>query len=41
MSKRAGVLSAGLTIMALAGAAVGSLGTSPAQAGGYFKTVSF
>jgi hypothetical protein len=39
MSKRAGALSAGLTILALAGAAVVSLGTSPAQAVVYCKTV--
>ncbi|MEW6150726.1 MAG: hypothetical protein ACOY3N_11840 [Bradyrhizobium sp.] len=39
MSKRAGALSAGLTIMALAGAAMVSLGTSPAQAVVYCKTV--
>lgn len=39
MSKRAGALSAGLTIMALAGAAMLSLGTSPAQAVVYCKTV--
>src|SRR3954466_14990312 len=31
MSKRAGALSAGLTILALAGSAMVSLGTSPAQ----------
>ena len=39
MSKRAGALSAGLTILALAGAAMVSLGTSPAQAVVYCKTV--
>ncbi|WP_262048810.1 hypothetical protein [Bradyrhizobium sp. Bra78] len=39
MSKRAGALSAGLTIMALAGAAMVSMGTSPAQAVVYCKTV--
>ncbi|MBR0954001.1 hypothetical protein [Bradyrhizobium canariense] len=39
MSKRAGALSAGLTILALAGAAIVSLGTSPAQAVVYCKTV--
>ena len=39
MSKRAGALSAGLTIMVLAGAAMLSLGTSPAQAVVYCKTV--
>ena len=39
MSKRAGTLSAGLTAMALAGAAMLSLGTSPAQAVVYCKTV--
>ena len=39
MSKKAGALSAGLTIMALAGAAMVSLGTSPAQAVVYCKTV--
>ncbi|PPQ16692.1 hypothetical protein CV770_25105 [Bradyrhizobium sp. AC87j1] len=39
MSKRAGALSAGLTVMALAGAAMVSLGTSPAQAVVYCKTV--
>ena len=39
MSKRAGALSAGLTIMALAGAAMVSLGTSPAHAVVYCKTV--
>jgi uncharacterized protein YcnI len=39
MSKRAGALSAGLTILALAGAATVSLGTSPAQAVVYCKTV--
>jgi hypothetical protein len=39
MSKRAGALSAGLTIMALAGAAMVLLGTSPAQAVVYCKTV--
>ncbi len=37
MSKRAGALSAALTVMALAGAAM--LGTSPAQAVVYCKTV--
>src|SRR3954467_5433988 len=39
MSKRAGALSAGLTILALTGAAMVSLGTSPAQAVVYCKTV--
>jgi hypothetical protein len=39
MLKKAGALSAGLTIMALAGAATVSLGTSPAQAVVYCKTV--
>ncbi|UPK35055.1 hypothetical protein IVB18_44940 [Bradyrhizobium sp. 186] len=39
MSKKAGALSAGLTVMALAGAAMVSLGTSPAQAVVYCKTV--
>jgi hypothetical protein len=39
MSKKAGALSAGLTIMVLAGAAMVSLGTSPAQAAVYCKTV--
>lgn len=39
MSKRAGALSVALTIMALAGAAMVSLGTSPAQAVVYCKTV--
>jgi hypothetical protein len=39
MSKKAGALSAGLTIMVLAGAAMVSLGTSPAQAVVYCKTV--
>ena len=39
MSKRAGALSTGLTVMALAGAAMVSLGTSPAQAVVYCKTV--
>ena len=39
MSKRAGALSAALTVMALAGAAMMSLGTSPAQAVVYCKTV--
>lgn len=39
MSKRAGALGAGLTVMALAGAAMVSLGTSPAQAVVYCKTV--
>ncbi|MCK1391980.1 hypothetical protein [Bradyrhizobium sp. 1] len=39
MSKKAGVLSAGLTIMMLASAAVVSLGPSPAQAVVYCKTV--
>jgi hypothetical protein len=39
MSKRTGALSAGLTILALAGAAMVSLGTSPAQALVYCKTV--
>ncbi|PSO19230.1 hypothetical protein [Bradyrhizobium sp. MOS003] len=39
MSKRAGALSAGLTVLALAGVATMSLGTSPAQAVVYCKTV--
>ncbi|UWU68611.1 hypothetical protein [Bradyrhizobium sp. NC92] len=39
MSKRAGALGAALTVMALAGAAMVSLGTSPAQAVVYCKTV--
>lgn len=39
MSKRAGALGAGLTVMALASAAMVSLGTSPAQAVVYCKTV--
>jgi hypothetical protein len=39
MSKRAGALSAGLTLMALAGVATVSLGASPAQAVVYCKTV--
>ncbi|BAL79642.1 MULTISPECIES: hypothetical protein [Bradyrhizobium] len=39
MSKKVGALSAGLTVMMLAGAAVVSLGTSPAQAVVYCKTV--
>ena len=39
MSKRTGALGAGLTVMALAGAAMVSLGTSPAQAVVYCKTV--
>ena len=39
MSKRAGALSAALTVMALAGAVMVSLGTSPAQAVVYCKTV--
>ncbi|MCA1511229.1 hypothetical protein [Bradyrhizobium sp. NBAIM01] len=39
MSKRAGALGAGLTVMVLAGAAMVSLGTSPAQAVVYCKTV--
>ncbi|MBR0686064.1 hypothetical protein JQ594_09070 [Bradyrhizobium manausense] len=39
MSKKAGALSAGLTVMMLAGAATVSLGTSPAQAVVYCKTV--
>ena len=39
MSKRTGALSAGLTVMVLAGAAMVSLGTSPAQAVVYCKTV--
>lgn len=39
MSERAGALSAGLTILALTGAAMVSLGTSPAQAVVYCKTV--
>jgi hypothetical protein len=39
MSKQARALSAGLTIMVLAGAAMVSLGTSPAQAVVYCKTV--
>ncbi|KRP94459.1 hypothetical protein AOQ72_25115 [Bradyrhizobium yuanmingense] len=39
MSKRTGALGAGLTVMALAGAAMVSLGTSPAQAVVYCKAV--
>ena len=39
MSKKVGALSAGLTVMMLAGAATVSLGTSPAQAVVYCKTV--
>jgi hypothetical protein len=39
MSKTTGALSAGLTMMMLAGAAVVTLGTSPAQAVVYCKTV--
>ncbi len=39
MSKKAGALSAALTVMALVGAAMVSLGTSPAQAVVYCKTV--
>jgi hypothetical protein len=39
MSMKVGALSAGLTIMVLAGAAMVSLGTSPAQAVVYCKTV--
>ena len=39
MSKQAGALSAGLTVMMLAGAAMVSLGASPAQAVVYCKTV--
>ncbi len=39
MSKRMGALSAGLTVVALAGAAMVTLGTSPAQAVIYCKTV--
>lgn len=39
MSKRMGALSAGLTIMALAGVATVALGASPAQAVVYCKTV--
>ncbi|WP_441233577.1 hypothetical protein [Bradyrhizobium sp. 930_D9_N1_4] len=39
MSKKLGALSAGLTVMMLAGAATVSLGTSPAQAVVYCKTV--
>ncbi|WP_430641423.1 hypothetical protein [Bradyrhizobium centrolobii] len=39
MLKKAGALSAGLTIVALAGAAMVTLGTSPAQAVVYCKTV--
>jgi len=39
MSKTTGALSAGLTMMMLAGAAMVSLGTSPAQAVVYCKTV--
>lgn len=39
MSKKAGATSAGLTVMMLAGAAMVSLGTSPAQAVVYCKTV--
>jgi hypothetical protein len=39
MSKRMGALSAGVTIVVLAGTAMVSLGTSPAQAVVYCKTV--
>ena len=39
MSKTTGALSAGLTMMMLAGAAMVSLGASPAQAVVYCKTV--
>jgi len=39
MSKKFGALSVGLTVMMLAGAATVSLGTSPAQAVVYCKTV--
>ncbi|MCK1743633.1 hypothetical protein IVA80_22985 [Bradyrhizobium sp. 139] len=39
MSKKLGALNAGLTVMMLAGAAIVSLGTSPAQAVVYCKTV--
>jgi hypothetical protein len=39
MSKITGALSAGLTMTMLAGAAMVSLGTSPAQAAVYCKTV--
>ena len=39
MSRKAGALQGGLTIMALAGAAMASLGTSPAHAVVYCKTV--
>jgi len=39
MSKRMGALSVGLTIMALAGTSMLSLGTGPAQAVVYCKTV--
>lgn len=39
MSKKVGALSAGLTVMMLAGATMVSLGTSPAQAVVYCKTV--
>jgi len=39
MSRNAGALRAGLTMMVLAGAAVASLGTRPAQAVVYCKTV--
>ena len=39
MSKKAGALSAGLTVMVLAGVAMVSLGTSPAHAVVYCKTV--
>lgn len=38
MSKKVGALSAGLTVMMLAGAAMVSLGTSPAQAVVYCKS---
>ncbi|MDN4986916.1 hypothetical protein KUL72_04710 [Bradyrhizobium arachidis] len=39
MSNKLGALSVGLTVMMLAGAATVSLGTSPAQAVVYCKTV--
>ena len=39
MSKTKGALSAGLSVMMLAGAAVVALGTMPAQAVVYCKTV--
>ena len=39
MSRKAGALQAGLTIVVLAGAAMAALGTSPAHAVVYCKTV--